>query len=130
MGDFDVTVTGLRELEATFGRIKEGALPVVDKIVGRGAFNIKKDAAKRISGLKHAPAYPRSITYDLFHLPFTSRAEIGPDKNKRQGALGNILEFGTVNNPAHPHLAPALAAEAPKFEAQIAAAAAKMWDVP
>lgn len=130
MGDFDAIVTGLDEVVATFGRIEKGALPAVDAVVARAALNIKRDAVKRVSGLAHAPAYPRSIGYDVFHTPFTSRARIGPDKDRRQGALGNILEYGTIKNAPIPHLQPALDAEAPRFEAAIAEAAAKMWDRP
>jgi hypothetical protein len=128
VSDFDVTVTGLDELEATFGRVQAGALPMVDAIVSKGALNVKGDAKRRISGLAHAPAYPASIGYDLYHTPFTSSARIGPDKAKRQGPLGNILEYGTVKNAPIPHLTPALDAEAPKFERAIADAAAKLWD--
>jgi hypothetical protein len=130
MGDFDATVTGLHELVATFGRIETGALPVVDEVVDGSALRIKKDAARRASGLAHAPAYPASIGYDRFHTLFTSRARIGPDKDKRQGALGNLLEYGSINNAPIPHLQPALDAEAPRFEAAIAEAVAKMWDRP
>ena len=42
-------------------------------------------------------------------------ADIGPDKSKPQGALGNILEYGTVNNAPFAHLGPALDREAPGF---------------
>jgi hypothetical protein len=91
------------------------SVAAVDGVVAKGALNIKKDAAKRISGHPHLPAYPRSITYDLYHLPFQARADIGPDKSKRQGAMGNIIEYGTVNNAPLPHLRPALDAEAPRF---------------
>jgi len=91
------------------------ALPEAEKVLSKGALNIKQGAARRISGLAHAPAYPRSIGYDLYHLPGSARARIGPDKQARQGALGNVLEYGTVNNPPHPHLAPELDAEGPRF---------------
>lgn len=94
-------------------------------VVARGAFNIKRDAAQRISGLRHAPAYPRSITYDSHETPKSVWAEIGPDKDRRQGALGNILEFGTRKNAPRPHLAPAAEAELPKFEKAMTDLAAK-----
>lgn len=87
----------------------------VRAVVQRGALNIKRDAQKRVSGLKHAPAYPRSITYDSEETARGSSAEIGPDKSRRQGALGNLIEYGSVHNPPRPHLAPALEAEAPRF---------------
>lgn len=90
--------------------------PEAKKIVAKGALNIKNDARSRIKGLAHAPAYPYSITYDPLDLPRGPAADVGPDKSRRQGALGNILEYGSSNNPAHPHMAPAVEAEAPRLE--------------
>jgi len=43
-------------------------------------------------------------------------AEIGPDKLRRQGPLGNLLEYGSVHNAPHPHMIPAAEAEQPRFE--------------
>ena len=94
-----------------------GVAPVeARKVVAKGALNIKTDARQRATGLSHAPAYPRVITYDT-HVTLTGAwAEIGPDKDKRQGALGNLIEYGSVNNPPHPHMGPAADTERPKFE--------------
>lgn len=123
----------LDELIVEFGAIEKGALPVVDAVVAKGALNVKNDAKRRVQagtkgrGKTHVTAYPYSIGYDLGHVLGASSAIIGPDKDKRQGALGNLLEYGSVNNAPIPHLQPALDAEAPKFEAAIAAAVDKMW---
>lgn len=97
-------------------------------IVKRGAQQIKMDAQRRVTGLKHAPAYPRAITYDTHETLTSAWAEIGPDKDKRQGALGNLLEFGSPTSAPHPHMAPAAAAEEPKFAKAIEDAAAKALD--
>lgn len=94
-------------------------------VVAKACLNIKNDARNRIMGLKHAPAYPYSITYDTVQLPRGAAGEVGPDKLKRQGALGNILEFGTRNNPPIPHLAPAAETEEPKFARALEELAAK-----
>jgi hypothetical protein len=93
------------------------------KVVAKGALNIKNDARRRVSGLAHAPAYPSSITYDTEQTANGATAEIGPDKSKRQGSLGNILEYGTVKNAPIPHMAPAAEREKPKFEKAMEAAA-------
>lgn len=93
------------------------------KVVAKGALNIKNDARRRVSGLAHAPAYPSSITYDTEQTATGATAEIGPDKGKRQGALGNILEYGTLKNAPRPHMGPAAEAEKPKFEKAMEAAA-------
>lgn len=86
------------------------------KVVAKGALQIKTDARQRVGSLRHAPAYPSSITYDTYNGLRGPVAEIGPDKNKRQGALGNLLEYGSVHNSPKPHMAPAADAEAPRFE--------------
>ncbi|WP_329013221.1 hypothetical protein OG271_04010 [Micromonospora rifamycinica] len=94
-----------------------GVAPVeVRKVVQKGALNIKNDARRRVQGLRHAPAYPYAITYDSTETPGGAWADIGPDKDKRQGALGNILEYGTVKNAPIPHMGPAGDAERPRFE--------------
>jgi hypothetical protein len=100
--------------------------PVVGKVVEKAALNIKNDARRRAGGLAHAPAYPRSITYDAVRVTRTGAAtEVGPDKDKRQGALGNILEYGTRKNAPIPHLAPAAEAEEPRFARALEELAAK-----
>jgi len=86
------------------------------KVVARGAMNIKRDAQQRSSGIAHAPAYPRSITYDTWRGLRGHSAEIGPDKGRRQGSLGNLLEYGSVNNAPIPHIRPAAEKEVPRFE--------------
>ena len=105
-------VTGLVDAINKASRV---AVTEVTAVVAKGANNIKRDAAQRISGLRHAPAYPRSIGYDLYPSLKGPSAVIGPDKDRRQGALGNLLEYGSVNSAPIPHLAPALDAEEPRF---------------
>lgn len=109
--------------------IDEGARSAVKEVrqvVSRGGLNIKRDAAKAISGLAHAPAYPRSITYDLSQTGDEIAADIGPDKQRRQGALGNVLEYGTLKNPPHPHMLPAADRELPKFGKALEVLAARL----
>lgn len=119
---------GLEALAADLERAADMAPAEVRKVVGKGALNIKTDARRRVEGLAHAPAYPRAITYDTAVTPAGASAEIGPDKSKRQGSLGNVIEYGSVNNPPHPHLAPALQAERPRFEKALEDLAVKSLD--
>lgn len=97
----------------------------VRAVVQKGALNIKTDARRRASGHAHSPAYPFSITYDTEFTRTGASAEIGPDKNRRQGALGNILEYGTTKNAPIPHMRPAAEAEEPRFAKAIEDAAVK-----
>ena len=114
--ELSVNVTGDRELLAMLERAQSRALPETGAVVTKGALNVKTDWARRWSGLKHAPAIGRAVSYDVYHWPGSVNAEIGPDKSRRQGALGNLIEYGSVNNAPVPGGIPALEAEAPKFE--------------
>jgi hypothetical protein len=112
-----VTVTGGRQLLAVLNHATSVAWRESDKVLERAAVNIKKDWAQRWTGHPHFPALPRAVSYDVFHsFAGNSHAEVGPDKNRRQGALGNIIEFGTPKNAPIPGGLPALAAEAPRFD--------------
>ncbi len=108
--------TQARELVTSLDKATSLALPETTAVVKRGANNIKRDAAERWSGLSHAPALGRAVNYDVWVDWRGPRAEIGPDKNRRQGSLGNLLEYGSIHNAPRPAMAPALAAEEPKFE--------------
>lgn len=117
-----VTVTGidgpdgLQILAADLAREAKIAPAEARKVVQRGALNIKTDWRKRWTGYKHAPRLPYAITYDTRQLGGRIDAEIGPDKDKPQGALGNLFEYGSLNNAPIPGAAPALRTEQPKFE--------------
>ena len=65
--------------------------------------------------------FPASITYDIRGLD----AEIGPDKRKKQGALGNLLYFGTAKTgPTLEHPSLALQRSVPALTEALGAAAA------
>lgn len=117
-------------LAADLGRVPEDAPAEAGRVVSRGALNIKRDAQGRVQGLKHAPAYPRSISYDTEVTATGAEAEVGPDKHRRQGALGNLIEFGSVNNPPNPHMIPAADAELPRFEKAMTDLGARMLEGP
>ncbi len=108
-----VTVTGVDGVAEAFtdAPVKVRAGMRAATVVA--AAKIKDDARQAVTGLAHAPHYPRSITYDTRTTPWTFTAEIGPDRTGPQGPLGPILEYGTVNNPPRPHLLPALEREVP-----------------
>lgn len=109
-------ISGLNELIADLTAAPGKAQRKVDGVVRKGAVNIVKDWRQRASGLRHAPLYPRSITFDAGWKGSAYEAEIGPDKDLPQGALGNLLTFGSANNPPTGHDVAVALAEAPKFE--------------
>lgn len=112
----EIDTRELRRLEYDFTEALAAAPQEARKVVQKGALNIKTDAQRRVAGLRHAPAYPRAISYDSRDTSAGPEAEIGPDKKRRQGALGNILNYGTVKNAPIPHMEPAADAELPRFE--------------
>lgn len=94
-----------------------GAAPAeARKVVAKGALNIKNGARRRVTGHRHLPRYPNAITYDSHQTPTGGWAEIGPDKDRPQGPLGNIIEYGGVREAPIPHMLPAAAEELPRFE--------------
>ena len=125
-----IRVTGLNELVLQLDAATS-RLPVeVQAVLGRAGLNIKKDAAARVGGRKYLPAYPRSISYDVSAKLGGYQVEVGPDKDRPQGPLGNIIEDGSVNSAPIPHLSPALDAEEPKVVVALDALLGRLLDVP
>jgi hypothetical protein len=109
-------VSDLDRLERDLQRAVRDVVDEVRQVVSRGALNVKRDWRRRWSGHPTIRHLPDAVGYDVHGVGNTISAEIGPDKNRRQGPLGNIIEFGSVNNPPIPGGLPALRAEAPRFE--------------
>lgn len=110
MGDLDRLADDLRDGAS-------GIDGKVEAVVKRGSLNIKGDWSRlaRVSGGEHAPFYYRSISFDVFNTGGRITGETGPDKDRPQGALGNLLEFGSVHNPPQNDGGQALRAEEPRF---------------
>ena len=115
-----IEVQGLTALMSDLTAAPEKLRAGVRATVEKAALNIKddaKDIVTRATPKGHARAYPASITYDVQQTATGgTSAEIGPDKDKRQGALGNLIEFGSANNSPIPHLGPALEHEIPNLD--------------
>lgn len=94
------------------------AVPALGVVVERTAKGVRDDMRRVARGHARFRSFPSSITHDVRGLS----AEIGPDKNKRQGALGNILYFGTAKTgPVLEHPSAALGRAVPGLEAALAA---------
>jgi hypothetical protein len=111
----DIDTSQLQKLAADIRAHSRNTPAAAVQVVAKGALNIKADWRKAWAGLAHAPYLPAAITYDTTVRVSSIEAEIGPDKDRRQGALGNIVEFGTSKNGPRPGGAPALAREEPKY---------------
>lgn len=107
-------------LALDLGAAPERVLAGLGPVVSKGALNIKNDWRASLSGLPHLPHLPAAIGYDMDVSPDGASAEIGPDKDKKQGPIGSIVEFGTSKNPPRLDGQRALDAEEPRFEAALA----------
>jgi hypothetical protein len=102
-----------RDLVAAPGKLQTE----MGKVVRKGALNIKNAARAAAPNPHNAGMYVNSITYDVLESDSAHVVEafIGPDRDKPQGELGNLLEFGGAKGGAQPHLVPAFEAEEPRF---------------
>ncbi|MCX4596084.1 hypothetical protein OG819_42485 [Streptomyces sp. NBC_01549] len=107
-----IDVIGLTVVVDDLGTFAERLRVNAAKAVKVTSQKVRDDARNRIKGHKYLPAYPYSITYDVKVTAEGIEGEIGPDKGRAQGPLGNIVEYGTSKNAPLPHLGPALDANA------------------
>lgn len=115
----------VRELAADLGRVPAKSVPAVDQVMKRGANNVKRDMRRHAEGHPTFPHFPRSISYD--RVPSEDERityEIGPDKDRMQGALGNLLYFGSSNNAPVLDIEHGLRDEAPRLERHLGEVAA------
>lgn len=112
----DIDDAELRAYIAELGRLPKDLHDEVVKVGEKAALNIKKDWAQAWAGHSYIGPLSRAVNYDRKFTAGAVEWEIGPDKGRAQGALGNIIEFGTVNNPPIPGGLPALDREAPRLE--------------
>lgn len=111
---------GLDELIHVLTVAADEVVDEVEKVVGRGCLNIKREAARRWRGYAHLPHLPRSVNYDVTREGDTVTGEVGPDKAKLQGGLAPYIEYGTIHSGPIPAMGPATDAEAPRFERALA----------
>lgn len=107
----------LDNLVADLQRASVLAGPRARAAVSRSARNVRDGARKLAPSGPYTPSYPSSITDDVLMEGDRIIGEIGPDKDRRQGALGNVLEYGTAKHAPQAHLGPALDREIPDFVA-------------
>lgn len=113
----------LFQLAVAFERNIPEAETQMAAIVTHGALGVKNGWRENavLSGRRHARVHPYSVSYDVKRIPGGAQAEIGPDKERTQGPLGNLLEYGSSKNPPHNDGGRALLAEVPRFAAQVVA---------
>lgn len=124
--EFDVSE--IHKLAADLGSIPGRMVPPMTAVVKKSAESVQKAMRSEARGHAHFPHFPSSITTDVKTKVGQIEAEVGPDKGRKQGALGNILYFGTSKNGPVLNLNAPLDAETPKFQKAIEDAAGKLFD--
>ena len=113
MTEFDVS--DVYEFALGLDKSTSDVINTMRPVVQKGALNIKKDMQVDASGHPHFPYLPAAINYDTTATNSEIRAEIGPDKDKRGGAIANVLYFGTSKNAAVLDINGPLDSEEPKY---------------
>lgn len=124
----------LGKLSADLGKAPTASSRNLRAAIEVTARNVRDVARTNASGMAHAPAFPSSITYDWAgdthgggalgafvggSGAYDLEMEIGPDKDRPQGSLGNLIEYGSVNNPPQGIMHGALQANEADFEAGV-----------
>lgn len=94
----------LNYLAADLGEVARGIIPNVTTAVTVTARHVKDAWRDKLKGSETLPGLPHAVTYDVdkntvFGVDVI-RAEIGFAKDRNQGRLGNISEFGTPSAPS------------------------------
>ncbi len=119
----EIDTADVARLAVDLGRTSAKVLAVVEAVSAKAALNIKNQMVTDASGHETFPHFPRSIGYERRLTLGSVEYEIGPDKNGPQGALGNILYFGTSRDAPVLNLLGPLEAEEPNYLKYLAAAA-------
>jgi hypothetical protein len=131
MDDFQVDSSEFDKLAVDVSFFPQDAMGFFRQAAEVTARNVKDTARENATGMAHAPAFPYSITYDFVgdshgggalgafvggRGGYDFAVEIGPDKDLPQGDLGNLIEYGSVNNPPQGIMHGALQAHEADFE--------------
>jgi hypothetical protein len=85
----------LTALVADLGRIPTALYKVTAETVEKGALDLKDQLNANLAASTHFRGAAGSVTYDGTISLGSIGFEVGPDKGRRGGALGNVAFFGT-----------------------------------
>jgi hypothetical protein len=106
-GGFDFSEVD--RLAADLGEVSDNIGPLLNSAVQVTSVKVKKAAAKRVGASSSWGAAAQAIDYEIKTLhgfgQSQIQSEIGYEKEKTAGALGNLREFGAPDSPTGP-LAP------------------------
>lgn len=99
MGDgIHVDLSELAQLSADLGTVPETAGSFINSAVQFTSKEVKKSAAKKVGRRRHFKQAAAAIDYEVKTFQgfgaSVIQSEIGYDKDKSAGPLGNLIEFG------------------------------------
>jgi hypothetical protein len=99
----------LTQLAADLDKVPDNAGPLINSAIQVTSIKVKKSAAKRVGKSPQWSAAAGAIDYEVKTVQAFGvsaiQSEIGYDKEKRAGGLGNLREFGAPDSSSGP-LAP------------------------
>lgn len=113
---FFIDTSEVRALSENLGRIAGSAIKDVDAVVKRGAQNVKEEMAADAASSRHFRGMAGSISYDSDYRVGEAAYEVGPDKSRSGGSLGNIYYFGTSRGGGSGDIEKPLRSEGPRLE--------------
>jgi len=105
----------LRQFAIAVGRLADSAYEDVDAVISKGAVNVKSEMIADVASSPHFKGMAGSITYEHHNTKGVIRREIGPDKGRRGGSLGNIYYFGTSRGGGSGDIEKPLRSEEPRL---------------
>ena len=87
----------LTSLIAALAKAPDEATDAARGVLQKGALNVKRALNQQAANSPHFRGMAGSVTYDMEIRRHSITAEIGPDKDRRGGALGNLFFFGGAN---------------------------------
>lgn len=85
----------LAGLIADLGKVHTALYRTVEQTVEKGALELKDQLNANLRASRHFRGAAGSVTYDGLVALGSVGFEVGPDKDRRGGALANIAFFGT-----------------------------------
>jgi hypothetical protein len=117
-------------LDARFARMAVIAPHIMHTVTARSARRIEKAWARKWTRgpQSRIKSMPFSIRSSVAFTNVGVVAEIYSDTSnkKQQGSFAHLIEYGSIRNAPLPGAGPALAAEVPRFEAEMRAALAHL----
>lgn len=118
-----IDASDMRRLAADMGVVTDSILDNTEDALKLNAIKVRSTWRQKLQGSATLPALPAAVTFDIEREAGGVGAEIGFDKGRAQGALGNISEFGVPGTAPRGFGAAALAENAADFETGVSKAA-------